>query len=249
MSISNPNFLPCPLENQTTACLDDFLLEPDHFIIYTDNRTSAVERLQELGFFVNQSVHYIECGTVSSIVFFENIYLEIVGIDETVAIAQSGLLGLDQIERIHWRKTLVSPFGLGLRCKQNSVGSLHANETLEWMSFSNSSIYFETNNFSKTDEPFCFLVPAALALTTWLNPSLQHHRNLFSHLLNVQRVTDVKITVHAYSKLSNVVTTLLQNRVLSINRGLFPLLELTFDGGITGKTVDIRPLLPLILKY
>ncbi|MGJ3246523.1 MAG: VOC family protein [Elainellaceae cyanobacterium] len=231
---------------------DAFPLEIDHIVIYVADMESAVEPFKELGVCVHSPVHHIDYGTVSSLIFFENMYLEIVSIENERAVKHQAMrTGFDPLRRIQGQKHLTSPFGIGLRYTPNSIASINpidpnqCSEPIE----SDLSIYFDANNMAKPDEPFCFVVSKMVALTDCLYPSLPNYQQWVSHPLDIRRVTDVRITVHAYSKLSNAVTMLSQNHVLTITQGLFPCLDLTFDERKTGRTVDARPFLPLVLKY
>lgn len=67
------------------------------------------------------------------------------------------------------------------------------------------------------------------------------------HPLGVKHLTHVSITISG-DALSPIARSLNQNGLATIEPGTEPLLTLTFDGGAQGKTVDVRPALPLALK-
>lgn len=253
MSSSKSRHSSSMLGDQPISRSDLFSLEIDHVVIYTADSISAIEPLKKLGFYVHPPVHYPDYGTVSTLIFFENIYLEIVGIENECAVRQQATLtGFNPLTRVQGQRNLTSPFGVGLRYKPNSATSINPiapSRESELKRESDMSVYFDADNIAKPDEPFCFIVSNTVALTTRLHPLFPYYQQWSAHRLNIQRVTDIRITVHAFSKMSKVIALLDQNHVLRINQGLFPSLELTFDGGITGKTIDVHPFLPLVLKY
>ncbi|MFZ0750508.1 MAG: hypothetical protein WAM70_14180, partial [Pyrinomonadaceae bacterium] len=75
------------------------------------------------------------------------------------------------------------------------------------------------------------------------------YRKNYTHALGVRRLTGVKITSNPMGKFSETASMLAKNGVVLVKRGKSAHAELTFDGGSQGKTLDVRPTLPLNLKY
>ena len=62
------------------------------------------------------------------------------------------------------------------------------------------------------------------------------------------RLTNLKI-VTTGKRLTSTTETLMRGGVVTVEQGKSALAQLTFDGGKQEKTVDLRPRLPIVLKY
>ncbi len=65
----------------------------------------------------------------------------------------------------------------------------------------------------------------------------------------MRQLTGVGIITNQAGKFSEAASRISKNGVVVIKHGKTPHAELTFDGGSQGKVLDVRPTLPLILKY
>jgi hypothetical protein len=231
---------------------DNFLLEVDHLLLYDPEGVPGVSILQEFGLHCSEQVVRRESqGTVSKIFFFENTYLELLWLEDENAVKQQAAhTGMDILVRTRWQQTGASPFGIGLRCKPSPANLRRRSSRIRWAEWMRlgTPVNFSAENLASVAEPICFAIPHHLALTTWLNRSCERHRQLISHPLGVKQLTGVKIAVNSNEELTNAVSLLERHGVVAIERGPYPLLELTFDGGSRGKVLDARPILPMLLK-
>ncbi|MEG4005571.1 VOC family protein [Microcoleus sp. Pol11C1] len=231
---------------------DNFLLEIDHLFIFVTEGRAAVSFLQDFGLYCSERVvRRVEQGTISTIFFFENTYLELIWIeDEKAAQQHTARTGIDVLARARWPQTGASPFGIGLRSLPEMTTQIPGSRKhwAEWM-HPDTFIKFSPQNIANAAEPICLAIPNDIALTTWLDRSCERHQQLITHPLGVKKLTSVKIAVDRDKELSEAVSLLDRNGVVAIERGTSPLLELTFDGGIKGKIVDARPTLPMRLLY
>jgi hypothetical protein len=231
---------------------DNFLLEIDHLLIFALEEILEVSILQEFGLCCNtQIIRRVEQGTASRVFFFENVYLEVVWLEDKERARQHAIdTGIDILARTCWQQTGASPFGIGLRCKR---------EIDDFMPYSkihrfrrnqlDRSIKFSQENLAHLTEPLCFTIPNHLALTTLINCSCQQHRQLIYHPLGVKKLTSTNITINGNEKLTNTISLLDRHNVLTIQRGIFPLLDLTFDNNLKQKIIDFRPILPMLINY
>lgn len=235
-----------------TVSADNFLLEVDHLFIYATEGVPEVSILQEFGLHCsNQVVRRVGQGTASTIFLFENAYLELIWVeDEDAALQYAVQTGIDIPTRARWRQTGASPFGVGLRYKPG-MGNPRLRSRKRWAEWmrSDTSVNFSAENLASVEEPICFAIPDAIALTTWLDCSCETHRQLLSHPLGVKKLTDVKIAINTQKVLTDAVSLLSDNGVVAIERGTSPLLELIFDDGSSGEVLDARPMLPILLRY
>ncbi|MCG6136125.1 MAG: hypothetical protein MET45_15990 [Nostoc sp. LLA-1] len=236
----------------TDISADDFCLEVDHIFICMKQAAESVSVLQELGLYCsNQLVQHVNQGTASKIFFFENFYLELIWIEDkyTVEQQQSELTDVHQLTRIRGQYTGASPFGIGLRRKSNQSNLIpHSSLYQAELMRTQMAINFAAENLAHQEEPFCFIMPDCIALTTWLDLASTAHQQLISHPLGIKKLTNVKITVNSDKDLTNAISLLCINNAVTIERGETPLIELTFDQGMREKKLDARPTLPILLK-
>lgn len=237
---------------QSLTITEDFLLEVDHIFVCTPVGGTVASVLQELGLHYSGDIaRHVGQGTASNVIFFQNAYLELIWIEDKKAVEQTAAqTGLDLLTRTGWQQTRASPFGVGLRSKPGlpPPRSRASKCWAEWMR-PDTVIHFATDNLTNAAEPVCFVIPECIALTSRLDSTSEAHRQLVSHPLGVKYLTGVKITVASDAELTNTVSMLSGNRVITLARGLAPLLELTFDGGFQAQVLDARPTLPILLKY
>lgn len=231
---------------------NNFLLEVDHLFVYVTEGLPGVSILQEFGLhYSNQVVRRTSQGTALTIFFFENTYLGLIwSEDKNVVEQHAAQTGIDIIARTHWQQTGASPFGVGLRSKLGTANPKRRSSRKlwgEWMR-SDMSVYFSAENLSNVKDPICFAIPNYISLTSWLNCYCEKHQQLISHPLGIKKLTGTKITITGDKKLTDAVSLLESNGVVAIERGIFPFMELTFDGGAKG-ILDARPILPILLRY
>jgi hypothetical protein len=226
---------------------DDFCLEIDHISIFDGDNVAGIALLQELGFHCSERVvQRLSQGTISTVFFFENIYLELVRlVDRDMAKNYKFESGINILNRAYWKQTGASPFGIGVRSKPIFTPLKCNSHSIEVANYTD----FSTENLASIEEPLCFSIPNNLALTTWLNPSCINHQQLISHPLGIKKLTNASITITSSKKLTNAVALLEDNNVLTIKKGSSPLLELKFDRAARGKSIDVRPVLPMIIRY
>jgi len=104
-----------------------------------------------------------------------------------------------------------------------------------------------------TKSPSFFVEPRALAVDEVKNRVAIQNKSpdaaIFHHPLGVQRVTGVHLVSPGAYQPAPAVTYLEKLGVVSVQPGKEWLLELTFDDGKQGKSKDLRPDLPLVIRY
>ncbi len=182
-----------------------------------------------------------DLGTASMAFFFENTYLELLWAhDEAQARQTFDPLGLDVTGRADWRETGASPFGLMLYRRAASAEFPWPTRRLRasWMP---GTIDVEFAG-ERPEEPSYGIVPAELSYA-----SFRANVPEPAHRLGVKRLTGIRLTVT--SAPGKVALWLANQGLAAIKRGPEPLLRLTFDEGNQGQVLDMRPGLPLMVKY
>jgi hypothetical protein len=229
---------------------NNLFLEIDHICIYLPDGARGTSVLEEVGIHSPaRAIKRAEQGTVSRLIVFENAYLELIWIeDENAAKQHAAQTGIDMLARSCWRQTRASPFGISLR--RSGTAKPMSDSRQDWDEGMRPEIFinFATDNLACLVEPMCFLIPDSLALTSWLDCKAHVHQQLLSHPLGTRHLTSVKIAIDSYQELSDAVSLISRQGEIAIERGSPSLLELTFDSGVKGKVLDLRPALPIILN-
>jgi len=256
----------CSLHKATAdrSCRD--CLELDHVFIFVSKDAPERESLIRLGFRAPDRVaRHTGQGTASVGFAFENAYLELLWVeDEKEFQATCSADGEEFCARAQWRETGASPLGIGLR---NRCGDSHPprlkyrEHRAEWMK-PDSCIYIIED--AGIHEPEYFVVPPYMALPAWVE-------NVdTTHPIGARRLSRAEITVcskgHGVSDfgigsgfnfvsadsrkpLSRAARLVGRSTEVGLHHGQAPLLVLTLDDDRQGKSADLRPELPLVIKY
>lgn len=223
----------------------DFPFELDHVVVFVAPEAPEAESLEAAGLqgFGGHSMHG-GLGTASTSFFFSNLlYLELFWVHD-LALAKQKLepLGLNIAARVNWRASGALPFGLMLRRVQKDATDAFPFPTqampAEWMP-PGTVVEF---NGEATTEPYYGVVPESLSFRGFRAniPDLPHPLGV-KHLT---RVTMAGIN----GKWSPIAHALVEAGVMKIESGNEPLMALTFDNGTQGRTVELRPTLPVVLR-
>lgn len=229
-----------------------FPLELDHVFVWVTKGAPEAEALQQAGLQLQPETHpHTGQGTTSKIFIFENVYLELIWIeDEQVAAKNAARSGIDMLRRARWKQTGASPFGVGLHRRSGESGELPfpvRHYWSEWMQ-PNTIIEF-AQTVTNASEPMYFVLPEYISVgSSATQARLKETLKSSPHRLGVSRVTDLKM-VTTGSRLTSTSETLRRGGVVQVELGKTPLAVLSFDNVRQNKTVDLRPKLPLLLKY
>jgi hypothetical protein len=230
-------------------------VELDHVYLYAPARSTEAEvvaALTQVGFLVSQRNQFPD-GVIGRYVRFENVYLEVLWYDGTTPTDAATRL------QSRWESTGASPIGIGLHRANGSAQELPfptRRFAASWLPPGTEIRLLGTE--ADIQAPSIFVVPGerAYADTPTLErqlaaaPSEELKRRLSNrmHPLGVRSVTAVRAVVDP-SGISEAVRMLNESRVVEIIGGNAPLLELRFDNANRKELRDLRPLLPLVLKY
>jgi hypothetical protein len=230
-------------------------VEVDHVFLATRPGAPEAAALRAAGFRVpDQPTRHTGGGTASLSILFENAYLELLYPDSTAGDGASS-----PAERAHWRRVFgwresgASPVGVGLRRLAGGPDSLpFPTERMApqpWMR-PDMEMHLVTTA-ADSAAPGVFVVPRGMALTGWIDRVRRDSARapMLQHPLGVRRVTGVRVVVTHPDGIPPNLRLLRDARVLRVERGADPHVELTFDGGGRGSTRDFRPELPLVIRY
>lgn len=220
----------------------------DHlFIFVPPGAVLARQALSEAGINVGSSVtRHDGTGTASVFAMFANAYLELAWVDSTVRLEPEFRARLERNRRASaWTASGPSPFGVGFRRGPGAPDQLpyvSRPSTAAWMK-AGTQIDVLAPPADSLPSPRVFVVPRDMgAWQRKVAPAL------FVHRIGVQQITRVRVITPdgARVQLLGWIDTLPGVKFV---RGREHLVEVTFDGGQEGKHVDLRPRLPVILRY
>jgi hypothetical protein len=231
-------------------------LQFDHVWIMVSPGAPERAALEKAGFQIAPTVnHHDGQGTASITVEFQNAFLELMWPDATVPVAPELERAAEKFrQRMQWRKSGWCPIGIGFRHMSS------ANTPLPFPTWSvapgwlpaGSAIEMLTPR-DDTQSPSLFISPRALVLDEAVvlkainsgSPSalMYHHPN------GVHRVTAVRLLSPKTYQPIQPLTYLEKLKILDLGKSEEWLVELTFDSGQKQKVEDLRPQLPLIVRY
>ena len=223
-------------------------LEFDHVWIMVSPNAPERAALERAGFEISPDVNKHEGqGTASITVEFENAFLELTSLDATVPVAP----GLERVvekfrQRMLWRTSGWCPFGIGFRRVKQSNDALPFPTwfvTAAWLP-EGAAIEMLTPR-DDTRSPSLFISPRALSDTA----EQAARASRFRHPIGVHRVTGIRLVSPKTYEPIEPLKYMQKQQVLGVDRGDGWLVEMTFDGGKEKKWKDLRPDLPLFIRY
>jgi hypothetical protein len=223
-------------------------LELDHVWIMVLPNAPERAALERAGFQIAPSSNRHDGqGTASITVEFQNAFLELIWPDPAVPVAPGSERAAEKFrQRMLWRSSGWCPIGVGLRRTTPSDDALPFptwSVVPPWLP-PGSAIEILTPR-DDTRSPSLFISPRALADV----PEQAARAALYHHPLGVHRVTAVRLVSPKTYQPIEPLMYLQKLHVLGVKQGEAWLVELTFDGGKKGKSKDLRPDLPLVVRY
>ncbi len=224
----------------------------DHVWITVAAHAPERDALEEAGLSISPVVNnHLGQGTASVTVEFQNAFLELIWVEPTVPVQPGAERAVEKFKnRTQWRTSGWCPIGIGLRRTKADFKFPFPTWTVspDWMPKGSALEILTTRDDTKS--PSLFVVPQELAV----NPKTDaaHARGpamSFIHELGVKRLTTVRLVTPESYKPVESFEYLRKAGVMGVKSGKEWVVELTFDGGTKGKMKDLRPKLPLVVRY
>lgn len=229
-------------------------LELDHIFVCTPSLAADAGRLADFGLQPGRSRIHAGQGTENVCFFFDNAYLELLGLHDEAEARSPVVAPLGLWERIHWQQTGACPFGICLRLVSGSPEDLFA-ETWTEKTWGYAAPFLPPDVTlpiftppNAVDLPLVFLSPAAVLparLPASADLPLEHLGD--RHVLT-QILLRLPVATAPLNRLS-LLKRLAQVRIMTADSSADSFhLELVWDGG-TGRMVHtFRPDLPLSIR-
>ena len=213
-------------------------LELDHVFICVDEAPAAERALADFGMQLGLRAIHEGQGTANACAFFDNAYLELLSPRDDQELQSAAVRPLALRERVRWRQTGASPFGIALRAEDvepsidtwpYAAAFLPPGKHIPIVTAPNAG-----------HAPLIFLIPATLPIRV---------RRPQAHRGRHRRLTRVMVSGPGVSAVPAEVRTLCDPEALAIRQAPEHQLELEWDGAGSGESHDFRPTLPLVLRW
>jgi hypothetical protein len=222
-------------------------LEIDHLFVCCSPGAPEAELLLGSGFSEGQPNTHPGQGTSCRRFFFRNGYLELLWIHDEREVRSDLVTPSALWERIHYRQTGYSPFGIGLRHSMEDAGPLE----LPFTTWAYRPPYLPpsleicvADTGRQIAEPFIFVLPGG-ARPDEPQPG---RRQPLVHTCGAEGLTNIEITVVSEPG-STALKTIEQVGMVVVKVGMAPLVKVKFDNGRSGEILDCRPSMPLVLRW
>jgi glyoxalase-like protein len=208
----------------------------DHVFVCPEDAAAAESALAGFGLqFARRGVHRGQ-GTANACVFFDNAYLELLWRDNDDELQSKTVRPVALWERVRWRESGASPFGIALRPGTDPV-------PVETWAY---------------EAPF---LPAGSKIPIVTPPFMPQEPLVFLSMLPFEQrppleqrgarrtLTGVTVCGPQLSRLSRGLRALCELDVFRTRQAAEPLLELDWDGAHSNGFHDFRPTLPLVLRW
>ena len=223
-------------------------LTVDHISIHVDNAAPEAVVLTDAGLELDKItgvVQHTGQGTAAQFVRFENVYLELIWVeDEDLLRAAEPDLGDTLLRRAN-----ASPFEIGLRHREVDPASMPFETVSYWAEWMRPlvSIAVAKRVSAEQGVPEIFVVPQYMRwdVRTEAEPGLLRRA---AHPLGVRAVSRVRVHGPGFPSDSEAVRYLMDNEVVEFVLAESHFLELEFDGR-REQRLDLRPTLPLVIYH
>jgi glyoxalase-like protein len=213
-------------------------LELDHVFICVEDAPAAERALADFGMQFDLHAIHGGQGTANACAFFDNAYLELLSRQDDQELQSAAVRPLALWERVRWRQTGASPFGIAFRTENDEVSiTTWPYEAAFLPPGKNIPIVTAPN---AGHEPLVFLIPPTLPIRL---------RTPQAHRGKHRRLTRVTVSGPRVSALPAPVSILYDPGLLAIRQAPEHHLELDWDDASSGESHDFRPTLPLVLRW
>lgn len=225
-------------------------LELDHLYICVAVGAPEASVLENAGLrLAVDTAHHTGQGTASVFFAFENMYLELTWVEDSVELATADQ---ELADKFNNAAKGGSPFGLGLRRSEPITDSLPFQTKSYYQAWMREGSAIEIAQTNHRNEPEVFVVPtymghdSLLAMATAARPERLED---LKHPAEITKLTKIRISGPGLPGESQTLAELSERGIVIFSESTKQVAELTFDRRRQGKTIDARPDLPLVIHY
>jgi hypothetical protein len=227
------------LVRETQMSEQDPGLELDHFFVAVTDSAAGAAALESRGFEVGLSHPHAGQGTASRGVIFENVYLELIWLTDTAEARSAPIRRTRLADRLR-SGSGACPFGLGLRRTAETDPDLPFDTWAYSPPYLPEGASFQMAASSEVlAEPLVFYLPWALGRAL---PPPEHPNGARS-------VTGLEIFLTEGSSGSETMAAVSGAGLVSFRQGDAFQMVVELDHGEAGKSLDLRPEIPLLIQW
>lgn len=219
-------------------------VELDHVFIRATVGAPEAAELVEFGLSEGTPNRHPGQGTACRRFFFRNAMLELLWVEDSSEAQGALARPLMLWERCSAGTGGASPFGVCVRPADPVVAEAPFSTWEYRPTYQPDSLAILIASGSPVEEPLWFYM--GFGRRPDRAPVLQ--RQPVAHAVGFREVTGLRLT-SPVAMWSDAMAAMVREQVISIQRGTEHLLEITFDGGVHGRSRDFRPRLPLIFRW
>jgi hypothetical protein len=220
-------------------------LEIDHLFVCVSQGALETERVLALGMVEGSPNIHPGQGTANRRIFFRNAFLEFLWVDDEQEAQGEHAAPLKLWERWSLRDADACPFGVCLRgADPDGRPPFAAWEARPPYLPQGLAIQVATNA-ALVREPLLFCLPWAARPDRYPAGRAQP----MEHPAGMREITGVSITLHDAAPSSDALRATERTGLVRLAYGAAPLMEVTFDDARQGGFADLRPALPLVLRW
>ena len=232
-------------------------LQLDHMFILVDEEDIDGQKLMQHGFDI--STHYRPHkgqGTAGKFLFFENIYFEFLYVEKPKE-ANDNIprIGTDLYQRSLWKQNKAFPFGIGLTLNDESLrnnaefmSQFHTYDGVEWMK--GLPPIFVDKTAADTQKPMIFLLNQMLGYDNYKQgKSVSGTYKTFKMKVTSLLLQFPKSTID-FTRFQHIRNQLSGDIPIQVIQNIGGwLLEIECDHHAQGKHIDLRPEIPVLIRY
>ncbi|MCS4556338.1 VOC family protein [Shewanella sp. C32] len=213
-------------------------MQIDHLVIFCSPGAQEVELLNAFGLHDGAARSHTGQGTASRCFFFGNCYLELLFVEDEVALRSAATRVTRLAERFLQSNSNTSPFGVCFKQPDAALATLAYHPE-----FLPQGYRLTLARHNPLSEPLWFF----LQTPDGELPPFQ--RQTFNWQSELHQLTAVNMTIAEGSNLSPTAKAVMAHSCIELFADITPLMELTFDHGAQRQSHDFRPALPLLLRW
>lgn len=234
----------------------DNLFKLDHILIWVDKDAPEIELFKENGFTSIISGTHSQQGTSGKYIFFLNFYIELLYISNHAEASENiEKFGCNYIERSNWKLNQASPFGLALKMETFDKDNILFDYTeykADWMK--DDGLFMADTNKNLL-APLIFVLRPKMEFPCYhsidemlMDNKPDDFKKNHMHENGIKILTAYNIIINPEVETSKSINHL-NTSGINILKGSENFIELIFDDEINNKEIDLRPRLPLRIKY
>jgi hypothetical protein len=219
--------------------------ELDHLLVFAGVGAPEADRLVSLGLTEGSGNLHPGQGTANRRFFFRNTMLELLWVSDERDVRSNAIAPTRLWERLQWRRTGASPFGI---CFRGTAGLARA---LPFETWNYQPPYLANGMEIPVARATAAAEPMLFAISSGGRPDAvpPDRREPIDHVIGVREITAVRVTLAGSRALTPTLQAVERLGIATFVRGTEHLMELSFDDASRGMSADFRPELPLVLYW